>query len=290
MILVFEQDHRQPENLRLNMTETITYLPGLSPVAGKELCARFDGERLSSDGGVLLFPGIERRLGIADLLASCLHDERDPASTTHSYADMIRARMFAIACGNEDCDDLDVLRFDPAFRLACGRLAETGDDLMSQPTLSRLENAPSWRELARMGLSLIDLFCASFKRVADTQDGTGSGGENHGADLVGPQAFAHACPGGMDALVQQRLLDRDQQVIGEHAEEDVGVHPSLDLVQDGPLGERALHVAEGIFDPREQAVDAPEFVVTKIAAIGFQGCSNRRASRPWRACPPRLGR
>ena len=30
--------------------------------------------------------------------------------------------MFAIACGYEDCDDLDVLRFDPAFKLACGRL------------------------------------------------------------------------------------------------------------------------------------------------------------------------
>ena len=149
------------------MNETIPYLPGLSPVAGKELCARFDGGRLSSDGGVLLFPGIERRLGIAGLLASCLHDERDPASTTHSYADMIRARMFAIACGYEDCDDLDVLRFDPAFKLACGRLAETGDDLMSQPTLSRLENAPSWRDLARMGLSMIDLFCASFRRVPE---------------------------------------------------------------------------------------------------------------------------
>jgi hypothetical protein len=147
------------------MNETIPYLPGLSPVAGKELCARFDGGRLSSDGGVLLFPGIERRLGISDLLASCVTDERDPASTTHSYADMIRARMFAIACGYEDCDDLDVLRFDPAFKLACGRLAETGDDLMSQPTLSRLENAPSWRQLGRMGLSMIDLFCASFKAV-----------------------------------------------------------------------------------------------------------------------------
>ena len=147
------------------MTETIPYLPGLSPVAGKELRARFDGGRLSSDGGVLLFPGIERRLGIADLLASCMTDERDPASTTHSYADMIRARMFAIACGYEDCDDLDTLRFDPAFKLACGRLSETGDDLMSQPTLSRLENVPSWRELARMGLSMIGLFCASFDRV-----------------------------------------------------------------------------------------------------------------------------
>jgi len=80
---------------------------------------------------------------------------------------MFRAGMFAIACGYEDCDDLDALRFDPAFKLACGRLSETGDDLMSQPTLSRLENAPSWRELARMGLSLIDLFCASFKRVPE---------------------------------------------------------------------------------------------------------------------------
>ena len=78
---------------------------------------------------------------------------------------MIGARMFAITCGYEDCDDLDVLRFDPAFKLACGRLPETGRDLMSQPTLSRLENAPSWRELARMGLSMIDLFCESFDRV-----------------------------------------------------------------------------------------------------------------------------
>ncbi len=92
------------------MNETIPYLPGLSPVAGKELCARFDGGRLSSDGGVLLLPGIERRLGIAALLASCVTDARDPASTTHGYADMIRARMFAIARGYEDCDDLDAPR------------------------------------------------------------------------------------------------------------------------------------------------------------------------------------
>ncbi len=149
------------------MNETIAYLPGLSPVESKELCARFDGGRLSSDGGVLLLAGIEKRLGLAARLARCLTDTRDPASTTHSYADMISARLFAISCGYEDCDDLDVLRFDPAFKLACGRLSETGDDLMSQPTLSRLENAPSWRELGRMGLSLIDLFCDSFASVPD---------------------------------------------------------------------------------------------------------------------------
>ena len=149
------------------MNQTIAYLPGLSPVEKKELCARFDGGRLSSDGGVLLLRGIEKRLGLAVRLADCLTDGRDPASTTHFYADMIRARIFAIACGYEDCDDLDVLRFDPAFKLACGRLPETGNDLMSQPTLSRLENAPSWRQLGRMGLSMIDLFCESSGLIPD---------------------------------------------------------------------------------------------------------------------------
>ena len=78
----------------------------------------------------------------------------------HSYSDMTRARMFAIASGHEDCDDLDVLRSDPALKMACGRLPLSGTDSMSQPTLSRLENAPCARQLAGMGLVLIDLFCA----------------------------------------------------------------------------------------------------------------------------------
>ena len=61
MILVFEQDHAATENPRLTMNQTIAYLPGLSPVENKELCARFDGGRLSSDGGVPLLRGIEKR-------------------------------------------------------------------------------------------------------------------------------------------------------------------------------------------------------------------------------------
>lgn len=113
------------------MDETIPYLLGLSPVESKELCGRFDGGRLSSDGGILVLREMEKQLGLAKRLAGCLTDMRVPASTIHSYADMIGARLFAIACGYEDCDDLDVLRFDPAFKLACGRLPESGRDLMS---------------------------------------------------------------------------------------------------------------------------------------------------------------
>ena len=75
---------------------------------------------------------------------------------------MLRFRMFAIACGYEDADDCDALRGDPLFKLAVGRAPESGRDLCSQPTMSRLENAPSRIEVARMTAALVDIFCRSF--------------------------------------------------------------------------------------------------------------------------------
>jgi hypothetical protein len=147
------------------MTEATPFLPGLSPIGGKEITATFDGGQLSSDGGVLILREIEKRLGLARALSRHLPDTRDPGRIVHTYDSMILARVFAIASGYEDCDDLDALRIDPVFKMACGRKPETGADLMSQPTLSRLENAPSWRALARMAFGMIDMFCASFSRV-----------------------------------------------------------------------------------------------------------------------------
>jgi len=98
------------------MTEATLFLPGLSPVGGKEITATFDGGQLSSDGGVLILREIEKRLGIASMLSACVPDARDPNRIIHSHADMIRARAFAIASGYEDCDDLDALRIDPATK------------------------------------------------------------------------------------------------------------------------------------------------------------------------------
>ncbi len=55
----------------------------------------------------MLLAMAERRLGIAARLARLVPDRRDPARVTHTLADMIRARIFAIAMGYEDADDLD---------------------------------------------------------------------------------------------------------------------------------------------------------------------------------------
>ena len=75
---------------------------------------------------------------------------------------MIRARLLAICCGYEDCNDFDRLRSDPAFKLACGRLPDSGADLCSQPTLSRLENAPSLRDAIGLTYAFIDQWMASY--------------------------------------------------------------------------------------------------------------------------------
>jgi hypothetical protein len=76
--------------------------------------------------------------------------------------DILRARIFAIACGYEDANDLDRLRNDPAFKLACGRLPDSGQDLCSQPTCSRLENLPDLRTVIRLGRVLVDLWLSSY--------------------------------------------------------------------------------------------------------------------------------
>ncbi len=83
-------------------------------------------------------------------------------------SDILLARILAIACGYEDADDLDSLRFDPAFKLACGRLPESGRDLMSQPTVSRWENAAGLRDLIRIGRAMVDLCCASYTTPPET--------------------------------------------------------------------------------------------------------------------------
>ena len=88
-----------------------------------------------------------------------------PRASCIRCADMIRARILAIACGYEDADDLDFLRTDPAFKLACGRLPETGGDLCSQPTLSRMENAPSLKDAIRLTYALVDQWMASYERA-----------------------------------------------------------------------------------------------------------------------------
>jgi len=139
------------------MVQTVRQLE-LGNLCGREVIGSFDGGDISSDGGVMLVAEADRKLGMIRRLASMIHDERDPRKVRHGVEEMLAQRILGIACGYEDCNDFDDLRYDPALKVAVGRLPRTGHDLASQPTLSRLENSVGRSELYRMSEVLVELF------------------------------------------------------------------------------------------------------------------------------------
>src|ERR687885_933622 len=165
MILVLKPDQHVATEFAPAMNETTGLLPGLSRVCGKPVHIAFDGGRLTSDAGILLLAQIERRLAISERLARCIEDPRAPERIQHALAEMIRFRALLIAAGYPDANDCDALRSDPAFKMAVGRLPESGADLCSQATMSRLENLPGPFALTRMMAAMVELFCDSFPEV-----------------------------------------------------------------------------------------------------------------------------
>ena len=149
----------------LTMKQSIPTAPVLSPVNGKSVLMNFDGADMSSDAGLTLLREVERRLGLSGVLASCLDDPRDPSKVRHILEDIIRFRMMMIAAGYEDGNDAASIRHDPSFKMALERSPQTGAALCSQPTISRMENLPTQRDLIRMARAMVRFYCQSFARV-----------------------------------------------------------------------------------------------------------------------------
>lgn len=139
------------------------------PVNGKEVVVEFDGGCVSSDAGILLLKEIDARLGLTNGLSACIQDKRQQSKVQQSVWDMLRQRIFGIAQGYEDCNDFDTLCSDPAFKVAADRAPLTSSDLASQPTLSRLENSISTRDLLAMADFLVQIFIKKHQGSAPTQ-------------------------------------------------------------------------------------------------------------------------
>jgi len=122
----------------------------------RPVVAKFDQLQSSSDGGAILLKAAERRLGLTSALVACLRDDRQPGKVEHELRELITQRVMAIALGYEDANDAARLACDPVHKLLVGRNPLDGEDLASQPTLSRFENAPDRKELLRMTEALAD--------------------------------------------------------------------------------------------------------------------------------------
>jgi hypothetical protein len=79
-----------------------------------------DQEHGSSDGGALLLKAADDRLGLTARLAACLDDPRDSARIRHEWIELLRQRVFLLACGYADANDGDALAEDPIHKLLLG--------------------------------------------------------------------------------------------------------------------------------------------------------------------------
>ena len=130
--------------------------------AGFTIRAEFDGGAMSSDFGAVLLRGIDLQIGLIPRLVSAIHDKRHASYIDHPLADLLRQRIFQTASGYADGNDANTLRRDPLFKLAVGRAPlDEGNDLASGPTLSRLENSVSRKDIYRLARSFVEAFIAS---------------------------------------------------------------------------------------------------------------------------------
>jgi hypothetical protein len=119
--------------------------------------AAFDGGRLTSDGGLVWLAEADSELGLCERVAEHVPEWRKRRGR-HSLKALIEQRVFQIACGYEDQNDSNSLREDPLLKLLCGSLPQSGADLASQPTISRLENAPSAGACYRVADAIFELY------------------------------------------------------------------------------------------------------------------------------------
>ena len=82
----------------------------------------------------------------------------------HGLEDLLGQRIYGLVLGYDDANDAARLAADPMHKLLLGRDPVTGDDLASQPTLSRFENGVLRGELLRMSEALFEAVITRHRR------------------------------------------------------------------------------------------------------------------------------
>lgn len=147
------------------MTKFTKQLLLFKDISGKKIEVDFDGGEVSSDAGLLFLRETEAKHGIIRRMANVLRDRRHKSYVIHDLLELFSQRVFQIASGYEDANDSNDLRKDPIIKIACAKLPLSDEELGSQPTMCRFENAPSRTDLYRLGEALVDLFIDSYKKA-----------------------------------------------------------------------------------------------------------------------------
>ncbi|MFM2379078.1 MAG: hypothetical protein RLZZ143_1656 [Cyanobacteriota bacterium] len=135
----------------------------------KPLKVKFSQLDLSADGGLLLVRQAEEQLKVCQGLAACLTDNRELGKVKHPLSQLVSQRVYQILSGYEDSNDSNSLRHDPIFKIACDKIPLPGEGLLaSQPTMSRLENQVTKKEIKKIRSFFLEQFLASYEESPET--------------------------------------------------------------------------------------------------------------------------
>lgn len=138
-------------------------------MGGKKVTVDFSAPELSSLGGLPLVREYEKSSNrIIERIESCIKDPRRKPMVAHSQTEMLRQKIYQIMAGFEDAEDCDRLCRDGILKMCAGRSASDEIDLASQPTMTRLENRLSRKELFDIGEAFIEDFIASYNSEPDS--------------------------------------------------------------------------------------------------------------------------
>jgi hypothetical protein len=129
----------------------------------RQLTVDFEGGEITSDAGLLLIRRADNSLQLTERISGCIEDRRDSRYADHSMMELLKQRIYQVVAGYEDCNDANILRRDPALKVACDRLLSDAD-LASQPTLSRLENSVTSRDLYRLAEQFVQIYIRRNKK------------------------------------------------------------------------------------------------------------------------------
>jgi hypothetical protein len=138
-----------------------------SPIGRTRVQVVFDEPKMSSDGGALLLREAVEANGILDAMAAAVQDGRRQQQVEHPLKELLCQRTMQICHGYEDANDCNKLRTDVAFQVAAGHVPD-GPPLASQPTVSRLENSVTRRDLIRLFYVFVDHFLASYAKPPES--------------------------------------------------------------------------------------------------------------------------
>lgn len=110
----------------------------------RQVMVDFSGGASTTDGGLVLIAAIDQRMRLRERVATCFSDQRQAHRVQHEIEDLIAQRLYGLVQGYEDVNDHDVLRYDPVFGIAVGKLggeAQQPPVLAGKSTLNRLEQS-----------------------------------------------------------------------------------------------------------------------------------------------------